>query len=329
MLQDIYTSFLTPHNIKVQSMSPTRSIITLEPFERGFGNTLGYLIRRVGLSSMPGSAVTEVYIEGVLHEYSTVKDVREDVVDILLNLKGIAFKLLGRDEVVLTLNKKGVGPVSAKDITLEHDVEIMNPDHEIAHLTKDGELKMTIKVTKGKGYVPANQLRQEGKPVGRLQLDASFSPIKRISYQVENARVENRTDLDRLVIDLETNGTLDPEEAIRRCATILQHQLAAFVELKHEEQKSSHSTEEEVNPVLLRPVDDLELTVRAANCLKAENIYYIGDLVQRSENDLLKTPNLGKKSLLEIKNVLASRGLSLGMRLDSWPPASILDKERE
>ncbi len=326
-MQDIYSSFLTPHTIKVQSITPNRSVITLEPFERGFGNTLGYMIRRVGLSSMPGAAVTEVQIEGVLHEYSTIKDVREDVVDILLNLKGIAFKLLGRNEVVLTLHKKGAGPVTAGDIKSEHDVEIVNPEHEIAHITKDGELKMTLKVMTGRGYVPSNQLRQEGKPVGRLHVDASFSPIKRIAYQVENARVENRTDLDRLIIDLETNGTLDPEEAIRRCATILQHQLAAFVELKHEEQKSQHAEEEEINPILLRPVDDLELTVRAANCLKAENIYYIGDLVQRTENDLLKTPNLGKKSLLEIKNVLASRGLSLGMRLDNWPPHSIQDKE--
>jgi DNA-directed RNA polymerase subunit alpha len=329
-MQDIYASFLTPHTIKVQSLSPTRSLITLEPFERGFGNTLGYMIRRVGLSSLPGAAVTEVHIEGVLHEYSTIKDIREDVVDILLNLKGVAFKLLGnRDEVSLTLEAKGPGVVHAGDIKTEHDIEIVNPEHEIAHITKDGELKMILKVKTGRGYVPANQFRQEGKPVGRLQLDASFSPIKKISYQVENARVENRTDLDRLIIDLETNGTLDPEEAVRRCATILQHQLASFVELRHEEKKSAHLEEEEMNPVLLRPVDDLELTVRAANCLKAENIYYIGDLVQRTENDLLKTPNLGKKSLLEIKNVLASRGLSLGMRLENWPPTHFQDKERE
>jgi DNA-directed RNA polymerase subunit alpha len=327
-MQDIYSSFLTPQIIKVDPLTSTRSIITLEPFEPGFGNTLGYMIRRVGLSSMPGAAVVEVHIEGVLHEYSTIKDVHEDVVDILLNLKGIAFKLLGsRDEVNLTLYKKGSGPVTAADITLEHDVEIINPNHVIAHLTKDGELTMSLKVVSGRGYVPSSQMREEGKPVGRLHVDASFSPIKRISYQVENARVENRTDLDRLIIDLETNGTLDPEEAIRRCATILQHQLAVFVELKHEEQKSALSQEEEVNPILLRPVDDLELTVRAANCLKAENIYYIGDLVLRTENDLLKTPNLGKKSLLEIKNVLASRGLSLGMRLDNWPPSSLQDKE--
>lgn len=326
-MQDIYTSFLTPHTIKVEPVTSTRSVITLEPFERGFGTTLGYLIRRVGLSSMLGAAATEVTIEGALHEFGPLKDVREDVVDILLNLKGIAFKLLGRDEVTLTLHKKGTGPVTAGDIKLEHDIEVINPEHVIAHLTKEGELKMTLKVMTGRGYVPANQSRQEGKPVGRLQLDASFSPIKKIAYHVENARVENRTDLDKLIIDLETNGTVDPEEAIRRCATILQHQLLAFVELKHEEQKPVHSEEEEINPILLRPVDDLELTVRAANCLKAENIYYIGDLVQRTENDLLKTPNLGKKSLLEIKNVLASRGLSLGMRLDSWPPINVQDKE--
>lgn len=327
-IQDIYTSFLTPRNIKVESLSATRSRIILEPLERGYGTTLGYLLRRVLLSSMPGAAVVEVQIEGVLHEYGTIKDVREDVVDILLNLKGISFKLHGRDDVTLVLHKKGAGPVIAGDIKLEHDVEIMNPELAIAHITKDGELKMTIRVMRGRGYVPASQTKQEGKPVGKLHLDASFSPVKRVAYQVENARVEKRTDLDKLIIDLETNGTLDPEEAIRRCATILQHQLAAFVELKHEEQKQAQSEEQEVNPILLRPVDDLELTVRAANCLKAENIYYIGDLVQRTENDLLKTPNLGKKSLLEIKNVLASRGLSLGMRLENWPPAN-QDKDKE
>jgi DNA-directed RNA polymerase subunit alpha len=323
-MQDIYTTFLTPHTIKVEPLSLTRSKITLEPFERGYGTTLGYAIRRVLLSSMPGAAVTEAQIKGVLHLYSTIEAVREDVVDILLNLKGIAFKLHGRDQVTLSLYKKGTGPVTASDIKLEHDVEIVNPEHIIGHITKDGgELEMTLKVALGRGYVPASQFKQEGKPIGRLQLDASFSPVKRVSYQVENARVEKRTDLDRLIIDVETNGTLDPEEAIRRCATILQHQLTAFAELRHEEHKQVLNEHEEINPVLLRPVDDLELTVRAANCLKAEHIFYIGDLVQRSENDLLKTPNLGKKSLLEIKNVLATRSLSLGMRLENWPPPGL------
>lgn len=326
-MQDIYASFLTPRTIKVEVISPTRSKITLEPFERGYAHTLGNTLRRIALSSMPGAAVVKVQIANVLHQFSTIKNVREDVIDILLNLKGIAFKLHGRDEVNLTLHKKGSGPVVAGDIKLEHDVEILNPDHVIAHITEDGELNMTLTVMKGRGYVPASQVKHEGKPVGILQIDASFSPVKKVSYQVENARVEKRTDLDRLIIDLETNGTLDPEEAVRRCATILQHQLAAFVELKHEEHKQPQAEEQEINPILLRPVDDLELTVPAANCLKAENIYYIGDLVQRTENDLLKTPNLGKKSLLEIKNVLASRGLSLGMRLENWPPASMQDKE--
>lgn len=331
-MQDIYSSFLTPRNVHVQALSPTHSRITLEPFERGFGHTLGNALRRILLSSMPGAAIVEVQIDGVLHEYSTIDGVREDVVDVLLNLKGIAIKLLGRHEVTLTLHKKGAGPVLAGDIKPEHDVEIVNPDHVIAHLTKDGELKMNIKVQIGRGYVPVATLateEDEARTIGHLQLDASFSPVRRVAYQVENTRVEKRTDLDKLIIDIETNGTLDPEEAIRRSATILQHQLGAFVELRHEEHKESSEPVDNVDPLLLRPVDDLELTVRAANCLKAENIYYIGDLVVRSENDLLKTPNLGKKSLMEIKNVLASRGLSLGMKLENWPPANMTVTEKE
>lgn len=324
-MQDIYTSFLTPRNIQVQAISPTHSRIVLEPFERGFGHTLGNALRRILLSSMPGAAIVEVEITGVQHEYSTLEGVREDVVDVLLNLKGIAIKLHGRKEVTLTLHKKGEGPVVAGDITPEHDVEIVNPDHVIAHLTKNGDLKMTLKAATGRGYSPAaTRLSEESsRTIGHLHLDASFSPVRRVAYFVENTRVEKRTDLDKLIIDLETNGTLDPEEAIRRSATILQHQLAAFVELRHEEPASASEKTASVDPLLLRPVDDLELTVRAANCLKAENIYYIGDLVTRSENDLLKTPNLGKKSLMEIKNVLASRGLSLGMKLDSWPPENM------
>lgn len=328
-MQDIYKTFLTPKNIQVQTISPTHYRIALEPFERGFGHTLGNALRRILLSSMLGAAVIEVQIENVLHEYSTVEGVREDVVDMLLNLKGISIKLMGRQEAVLTLSKKGPGPVTAGDITPEHDIEIANPDHVIAHLTKDATLGMKIKVAVGRGYQPAalREIELEGKrAVGTLYLDASFSPVKRVSYQVENARVEKRTDLDRLIVDIETNGTLDPEDAIRRAATILQHQLAAFVELRHEEEGEAERKRETLDPMLLRSVDDLELTVRAANCLKAENIYYIGDLVQRSEADLLKTPNLGKKSLMEIKNVLAQRGLSLGMMIESWPPAELLEK---
>ncbi|QNQ97891.1 DNA-directed RNA polymerase subunit alpha [Pseudomonas oryzihabitans] len=310
----------------MQAVSQTRAKITLEPLERGFGHTLGNALRRILLSSMPGCAVVEAEIDGVLHEYSAIEGVQEDVIEILLNLKGLAIKLHGRDEVTLSLSKKGQGPVLASDIQVDHDVEIVNGDHVIAHLADNGSLNMKLKIARGRGYEPADARQSEEdetRAIGRLQLDATFSPVRRVAYVVENARVEQRTNLDKLVLDLETNGTLDPEEAIRRAATILQQQLAAFVDLKGDSEPVVVEQEDEIDPILLRPVDDLELTVRSANCLKAENIYYIGDLIQRTEVELLKTPNLGKKSLTEIKDVLASRGLSLGMRLDNWPPASL------
>jgi DNA-directed RNA polymerase subunit alpha len=321
-MQDIYKNFLTPKNIQVSTIGRMTSKIVLEPLERGFGHTLGNALRRILLSSMVGATIVEASIEGVLHEYSSIDGVREDVVDILLNLKGVAIRLLDRDQATLSLVKKGPGIIKAGDITPENGVEIINPDHVIAHLTEEVTVNMTLKAALGRGYVPAASRlgAEESRTVGSLILDASYSPVKRVTYSVENARVEKRTDLDRLIIELETNGTLDPEEAIRRSATILQHQLAAFVDLPHESLSESKSKEEKIDPVLLRPVDDLELTVRAANCLKAENIYYIGDLVHRTENDLLKTPNLGKKSLMEIKSVLAQRGLSLGMAIKQWPP---------
>ncbi len=324
---EIYKNFLTPKNIQIQAVSANSSKIILEPLERGFGHTLGNALRRILLSSMPGAAIVEVEIDGVLHEYSSIEGVREDVVDILLNLKGVAIKLMGRESVTLHLKKKGVGPVVAGDIEMSHDTEVINPDHVIAHLTKNVELNMRLKVELGRGYSPASlRAEEESRSVGGLLLDASFSPVRRVTYSVENARVEKRTDLDKLIVELETNGTLGPEEAIRHAATILQHQLAAFVDLQHEEHAQLDDQHHKIDPVLLRPVDDLELTVRAANCLKAENIYYIGDLVQRSENDLLKTPNLGKKSLMEIKTVLVQRGLCLGMNLDNWPPAELESK---
>lgn len=323
-MQDIYKDFLTPKNIQVQSISHYVSRIVLEPLERGFGYTLGNALRRILLSSMPGAAVVDATIDSVLHEYCSIDGVREDVVDILMNLKGVAFRMHARDTAVLKLHKKGIGPVRASDIALDHDVEIVNPDHVIAHLTEDGEISMTITVKMGRGYCPAVQRLDDelemDTTIGKLQLDASYSPVRRVTYQVENARVENRTDLDKLIIEIETNGTLDPEEAIRRSATILQHQLATFVELRHDDRAEKRESSDGVDPILLRPVDDLELTVRAANCLKAENICLIGDLVMRSENDLLKTPNLGKKSLMEIKSILAQRGLTLGMVIDQWPP---------
>ncbi len=325
-MQISVNEFLTPRQIKVDTVSPTRAKITLEPLERGFGHTLGNALRRILLSSMPGCAVVEVEIDGVLHEYSAIEGVQEDVIEILLNLKGLAVKMHGRDEATLSLSKKGPGVVTAADIQLDHDVEIINGDHVIANLADKGSLNMKLRLARGRGYEAADSRfndEDETRSVGGLQLDALFSPVRRVSYVVENARVEQRTDLDKLIIELETNGTLDPEEAIRRCATILQHQLAAFVELQAEVEEVEEKQEDEVDPILLRPVDDLELTVRSANCLKAESIYYIGDLIQRTEVELLKTPNLGKKSLTEIKDVLAQRGLSLGMRLDNWPPASL------
>lgn len=324
-MQDIYTSFLTPSKIQVQNLSPTHSILTLDPFERGLGHTLGNGLRRILLSSMPGAAITWIQIKNVKHEFSSLDGVREDITEIMLNLKGLAIRLHGRNDAMLRLNKKGESIVLAGDIQPEQGVEIINPEHVIAHLTKSGELEMEMYVEIGRGYLPAagRLSEEEGRTIGRLYLDASFSPVRKVAYYVENTRVEKRTDLDKLIIDLETNGTIDPEEAIRRAATILQHQLAAFVELRREEPRSIEQKADNIDPLLLRPVDDLELTVRAANCLKAENIYYIGDLVTRSENDLLKTPNLGKKSLMEIKNVLATRGLSLGMNLEGWPPANM------
>lgn len=313
---------LTPRDVIVEKISETHSKVILEPFERGFGHTLGTTLRRILLSSMPGVAIVEVEIDSVLHEYSTVEGVQEDVVDILLNLKGVAITLEGKDEVIVTIDKKGPCVVTAADIVLGGNMEIVNPEHIIAHLSKNAELKMQIKVERGRGYRQAAVIEaddEQGKTIGTLRLDASFSPVRRIAYAVERARVEQRTDLDKLVVDIETNGTISPEEAIRRAATILQHQLASFVDLEAE--PAAHKSEEKdvVDPGLLRPVDDLELTVRSANCLKAENINYIGDLVQRSETDLLKTPNLGKKSLNEIKGILSSRNLSLGMFIENWP----------
>jgi DNA-directed RNA polymerase subunit alpha len=321
------SGLLKPRIIDVQSLSPVHAKLVMEPFERGYGHTLGNALRRILLSSMPGYAATEVSIDGVLHEYSTIDGVQEDVVDILLNLKGVVFKLHNREEAILQLSKEGEGVVRAGDIVLSHDVEIINPEHVIAHLSSGGKLSLELKVEKDRGYIPGNlrQLADGGKSIGKLVLDASFSPVRRVSYSVESARVEQRTDLDKLIMEIETNGVIEPEEAIRNAARILMEQLSVFADLEGTSLPVEHQKSIQVDPLLLRPVDDLELTVRSANCLKAENIYYIGDLIQKTENELLKTPNLGRKSLNEIKEVLAARGLILGMKLENWPPAG-LDK---
>ncbi len=327
------TAMLKPRIVEVEQLGASHARVVMEPFERGYGHTLGNALRRVLLSSMVGYAPTEVQISGVVHEYSTIDGVREDVVDLLLNLKGVTFRLHNRDEVFLTLRKDSPGPVTAGDIDVPHDVEVINPEHVVATLTDGGKLDMSIKVERGRGYLPGN-LRSpaETKTIGKIVLDASFSPVRRVSYQVESARVEQRTDLDRLVVDVETNGVIAPEEAVRQSARILVEQLSVFAALEGGAEPVDVTLTPgvgggvrgpQIDPLLLRPVDDLELTVRSANCLKAENIYYIGDLIQRTENELLKTPNLGRKSLNEIKEVLASRGLTLGMKLENWPPVGL------
>ncbi len=328
-MQSSASSLLKPRLVDVREVGTHTAKITIEPLDRGFGHTLGNALRRVLLSSMPGCAVVEVEIEGVLHEYTTIEGVQEDVTEILLNLKGVAIRMHAREESTLTINKRGPGTVYASDLVLDHDVEVVNPDHVIAHLTKEGQLGMTMRVETGRGYVPATQrmAAEEGdRPIGKLLLDASFSPIRRVAYVVENARLEQRTDLDRLVIEIETNGTMEPEQAVRHAATLLREQLSVFVDLSGRTEDTGVQAPPEIDPILLRPVDDLELTVRSANCLKAESIYYVGDLIQKTEVELLKTPNLGKKSLTEIKDVLASRGLSLGMRLENWPPPGLHDR---
>jgi len=316
---------LKPRSVEVNSISPRQARITLEPFERGYGHTLGNSLRRILLSSMQGYAPTEIKIVGVVHEYSAIDGVQEDVVDILLNLKGLAVKLNSRQEALVTIKKDGEGVVTAGDIQAGHDVEILNPDHVIAHVTKGGKLEMEIKIEAGRGYVPASTRHKddETRPVGTILIDALYSPVKKVSFSVESARVEQRTDLDKLILEIETNGVVDPEEAVRHSARLLIEQLSPFADLKgvtlpSEQPKTAGP---QMDPILMRPVDELELTVRSANCLKAENIYYIGDLIQRTETELLKTPNLGRKSLNEIKEVLAARGLTLGMKLENWPPA--------
>ncbi len=330
-MQSAITSLLKPRLVEVESKSPCHSRIVIEPLERGFGHSLGNALRRVLLSTIPGCAVTSVEIEGVEHEYTTIDGVHEDVIDILLNLKSLSIKLHSRDEAELLVSKKGPGPVTAKDIDLPHDVEIVNEDLVIANLTDAGELVIKIHVKRGRGYVPVAQRKEddEANIVGSLLVDALYSPVIKVAYKVESTRVEQRTDLDKLIIELETNGTVDPEETIKLAASILHDQLSVFVDFEKVPEKvqdEEPKSEPEIAPVFLRPVDDLELTVRSANCLKAENIFYIGDLVQRTEVELLKAPNLGKKSLTEIKDVLALKGLSLGMRLENWPPENLIEQ---
>lgn len=332
-MQNSIAGLLKPKLVEVVSHNVNHSRIVIEPLERGFGHSLGNALRRVMLSSISGCAVTEVEIEGVQHEYTTIEGVQEDVIDILLNIKNLAIIMHSKDEVELTLSKSGAGVVTAADIELPHDVEIVNPDLVLANLTSAGKLDVKLKVERNRGYIPSSVRKEQGlsTAVGVLHVDAAFSPVVKVAYTVESTRVEQRTNLDKLIIELETNGTVDPEETVKLAATILHDQLSVFVDFEKVNDKIIEEVvpvEPEFDPVLLRPVDDLELTVRSANCLKAENIFYIGDLIQRTEVELLKTPNLGKKSLTEIKDILALKGLSLGMRLENWPPESLVDQNQ-
>jgi len=311
---------LVPTEIQVDDVTPNLSKITLEPLERGFGHTLGNALRRILLSSMPGAAVTDVAIDGISHEYSTIEGVREDVIDILLNIKDMPVNVIEGNHAEITLDVTGPCDVLASSFEVPGTVELVNQDFHIATIVDKVNLKMTLTVRTGRGYEPADLRDDEDRVVGSLKVDASYSPVRRVSYTVDNARFEKRTDLDKLVIELETDGTLDPKLAIEHSATILQQQLSAFVDLDAIAEQEAKKDQNDFDPILLRSIEELELTVRSTNCLKAESIFLIGDLIHRSEFDLLKTPNLGKKSLNEIKDVLASKELSLGMNVENWPP---------
>lgn len=324
---------MVPRIVEARYTAGREARVVLEPMERGFGHTLGNALRRVLLSSVQGAAVTEVQIEGVKHEYDTIDGVQEDVVDILLNLKGLALRLHGDRKTSLRLRKAEEGPVLASDIELGHDIEIVNPEHVVAHLTQSGKLDMTLWVERGRGYVPVPARQslgdEPGRPIGTLLLDASFSPIRRVTYHVENTRVEQRTDLDRLVLELETDGTVEPEQIIRQAAAYLSEQLSVLVGLEGEVVRAPRVRAAQIDPVYRLAIDELGgeqgLGQRSINSLKQEQIFYIGDLVQKSEDELLRqTPNIGVKTVAEIKQALAARELSLGMHLENWPPVDLV-----
>ena len=319
-MQTSVIDLLVPSDIQVDDEGINVSKVTLEPLERGFGHTLGNALRRILLSSMPGAAVTDATIDGVAHEYSTIEGVREDVIDILLNLKDLPVKIIEGTSATLELDIAGPCEVSAASFQVPGNVELVDADHHIATIVDKVSLKMSVTVKTGRGYEPADARDEEDTSIGALKVDASFSPVRRVAYSIDNARFEKRTDLDKLIIELETDGTIDPKMAIEHCATILQQQLASFVDLDAIAEQEAKKDQNDFDPLLLRSIEELELTVRSTNCLKAESIFLIGDLIHRSEFDLLKTPNLGKKSLNEIKDVLASKELSLGMNVDNWPP---------
>jgi DNA-directed RNA polymerase subunit alpha len=326
-MQGSARDFLKPKLVDSVELSTNEYRVVLEPFERGFGHTLGNSLRRTLLSSMVGSAITEVAIDGVMHEFSTIEGVQEDVLDILLNLKEASVGLNTSETATVIIEKEGPSQLTVADIESNGtDVSVFNPEKVIATINEGGKIRMTIRINTGVGYDVAVSRTVDSETIGSIQLDASFSPIKRVSFTVESARVEQKVNLDRLNIVIETNGSVDAEEAVKRAATILQDQLSSFVELEPVVEEEPQPTSDDFPQMYLSAVDELELTVRSANCLKAEQIYYIGDLIQKSEQDLLRTPNLGRKSLNEIKEVLTEKNLELGTEIENWPPVDLMSE---
>lgn len=326
-MQGSAKDFLKPKLVELTETANNQYRIILEPLEKGFGHTLGNALRRTLLSSIAGSAITEVAIDGVMHEFSTIDGVQEDVLDILLNLKEVSVALNTSESAEVIIDKKGPCEITVADIEASGiDIQVFNQDKVIATVNEGGHMRMTLKISTGIGYDAAVVRNDEASTIGGMQLDASFSPIKRVSFTVDAARVDQKVNLDKLNIEMETNGSINAEEAIQRAATILQQQLSSFVELELVEEEEALPTSDDFDPQLLAAVDELELTVRSANCLKAEQIYYIGDLIQKSEQDLLRTPNLGRKSLNEIKEVLTDKGLILGTAIENWPPVDLMSE---
>ncbi|MEM9096210.1 MAG: DNA-directed RNA polymerase subunit alpha [Pseudomonadota bacterium] len=329
MIEKNWKELIRPHGVDVvHGDEPSRQAkLVVEPLERGFGLTLGNALRRVLLSSLQGAAISSIQIDGVLHEFSSVAGVREDVTDIVLNVKGVSLRMDVDGPKRLTLRAKGPGPVTAGDITDVAGVEIMNPDHLICHLDAGAELHMELTAEQGKGYVQADKSRPEDAPIGMISVDALYSPVKRVSYKVEPTREGQVLDYDKLTLSVETNGSLKPDDAVAYAARILQDQLQSLINFEEPtvDRVVEQEQEFEFNPLLLKKVDELELSVRSANCLKNDNIVYIGDLIQKTEAEMLRTPNFGRKSLNEIKEVLTNMGLHLGMEVNEWPPENIED----
>ncbi|MBD0416462.1 DNA-directed RNA polymerase subunit alpha [Oryzicola mucosus] len=327
MIQKNWQELIKPNKVEFSSKNKTLTTLVAEPLERGFGLTLGNALRRVLLSSLRGAAVTAVQIDGVLHEFSSIPGVREDVTDIVLNIKEIAIRMEGDGPKRMVVRKQGPGAVLAGDIQTVGDVEILNPDHVICTLDEGAEIRMEFTVDTGKGYVPADRNRAEDAPIGLIPVDSLYSPVKKVSYKIENTRHGEELDKDKLIMTIETDGSITGEDAVAFAARILQDQLALFVNFDEPQKEvaSEQVTELAFNPALLKKVDELELSVRSANCLKNDNIVYIGDLIQKTEAEMLRTPNFGRKSLNEIKEVLAAMGLHLGMEVPDWPPENIDD----